>query len=73
MCELVTFTAGFTVPLRVVRLAMKLEAAGCTFALDGDDLVITPARLVSAYDRELVREWRDDLKRLVTYDPPAPL
>ena len=65
--EMVTLKGGMALPANVVLLALKLEAAGCTLTMDGDDLVIRPGRLVTPDDRQRVHAWRDDLKRLVRH------
>jgi len=69
--ETVLLKGGVTVPTGVLRLAWKLEARGCTLTVDGDYLVIKPARQVTEYERALLQQWRDDLIRLVQYEPPA--
>ena len=71
MSEVVVLRGGVSVLAGALRLAWKLEKAGCTLTVDGDELVVRPARLVSLYDRELLRQWRDDLVTIVRYEPPA--
>jgi hypothetical protein len=58
---------GFVVPLTALRLAWRLEDAGCVLKADGDRLVIEPATRLTEADRADVARWREDLKAIARY------
>ena len=68
--EMVTLRGGLDLPLAALQLAWRLEEDGVEMRVDGDALVVCPARLVADGDVQLLRKYRAELKRLVQYQPP---
>ncbi len=70
--ETVTLRGGFTIPLVALQLAWRLEEHGIEMRVDGNDLIVDPARLVSKKDQQLLRKHVRELKQLVAYvdNPP---
>ena len=63
----VILKGGVSVRLLALQLAWTLEDRGCTLAVDGDDLLVTPSELLTDADRQQIRHWREELKRIVRY------
>lgn len=63
----VVLRGGCSVCLTALQLAWRLEQKGCVLALDGDDLVIRPKRLLTDSDRDGIRLWLDELTRIARY------
>jgi hypothetical protein len=65
--DLVVLRGGVSVMLPAMRLALDLEDRGFTFAVDNGELVVRPRALLTDRDREHIRRWVDDLKRIASY------
>jgi hypothetical protein len=69
--DFVVLTDGPTVPLAALQLAWQLEDKGCTMRIDGDVLVVGPRDRLTEDDRAAIRHWRDHLRAIAAYEPPA--
>jgi hypothetical protein len=64
--ELVTLRSGISVPLVALQLLWHLEDRGLNVRVDADGSVLVgPHRRLTDHDRGLIREYRDDLRRIV--------
>jgi len=69
--DLVTLIDGPTVPLAALRFAWALENRGLSMRLDGSGhLLVGPGAQLTAEDRALIRNHRDDLITLISYEAP---
>jgi hypothetical protein len=64
---IVVLRGGSSVFLPAVQLAWRLENKGCVLVLEDDALVVRPKRLLTVQDREDIRQWLDELKRIARY------
>jgi len=55
-CELITMRDGTVLPVPVLRRLWDIEARGVHFALDGEDVVIGPKRLLDDGDLAFIRD-----------------
>jgi hypothetical protein len=71
--ETVTLKGGFVIALEVLQLAWRLEESGITLSVDPTDhaLLVSPADQVSAEDVALLRQYKSELVRLLTYVAPS--
>jgi hypothetical protein len=69
--SLVTLKGGTVVPLAAFRLILDLEGRGCTITSDGEELIISPRRLLTDEDRLAIRQWRQPLIDLAQYVAPS--
>jgi hypothetical protein len=70
--DLVVLKGGLSVPVAALRLALALEDKGCVFRVDDDGvLLVGPRDKLSESDRAAIRQWRDDLARIVSYTAPV--
>jgi hypothetical protein len=67
VCDWLTLRGGTIVSIPALRLAWTLESKGCDLTLDGDMLLVRPARVLDANDRELIRRFASELKHIVRY------
>lgn len=59
---------GLTLPAAAVLLALDLEARGCHFQLDGEDILVGPSDRLTDHDRVQIRRWKRHLRAIVAYD-----
>lgn len=64
----VVLRGGFSVYLPALQVAWHLEEKGCVLLLDGNDLIVRPKHLLTAADRQAIRQWLEELKRIAKYD-----
>jgi hypothetical protein len=69
--DLVVLAGGITVLLPAILLALSLEDRGFRLTARADGrLEVQPARSLTADDCRLIRRHRDELLRIVQYEPP---
>lgn len=68
--EIVTLRGGVAVPVAALRLALDLEGRGITLRVEEDALIIRPRQLLTEADIALLKQHRNDLKRIAAYEAP---
>jgi hypothetical protein len=59
------FADGFAIPLEPLKLALDLEARGCSLERIGDDLLVRPRSLLTDEDRDGLRRWKSHVLAIV--------
>ena len=54
-----------------VRLLLDLESRGCSFRLDGADIIITPSSVLNDADRVALRTLKPHVRHLIAYQAPG--
>ena len=69
--EVVVLKGGVSVLENAWRLAINLEARGVRIHADGDELVVSPATLLTEDDCDRIQNLKSELLRIARYQPPV--
>ncbi len=64
------FHSGPLVDLEALKLVLQMEDRGFTVQVHGDVLTVRPSTKLTAHDRALIREWKDELLQIVGDEAP---
>jgi hypothetical protein len=63
----ITLKPGHLVPFVALQLTWKMEELGVSLSVEDDALVLRPSESVPTEDIPLLRKYRRDIMRLITY------